>query len=89
MGDHYKCFSSLLQDQNATVLHKLEHTEGDLSQQLRQAREALSARTVELDNLKAEWAARTSEITIKHRQEMTEERERSLQVMEGDRVGET
>ena len=62
------------------VLHKLEHTESDLSQQLQQARQALSARTVELDNLKSEWASRTSEITMKHRQDMTEERERALQI---------
>lgn len=62
------------------LVQKLEHTESELSQQLRQAREALAARTQELDSLKAEWTSRTSDITSRHAQQVNEEKERALQV---------
>ena len=68
------------QDQKDTVVQRLEHTERELSQQLRQAREALATRTQELDSLKAEWTTRTSDITSQHAQLITEEKEKALQV---------
>ena len=54
--------------------------EADLTQQLRQAREALASRTQELDALKAEWTSKTNDMSLKHRQEVTQEREKTLQV---------
>ena len=59
---------------------KLEHTDAELSQQLRQAREALSARTTELDSLKAEWSTKAKSMNVGHAQELTSEREKALQV---------
>ena len=59
---------------------KLEHTDAELSQQLRQAREALSARTTELDSLKAEWSTKAKSMNVGHAQEITSEREKALQV---------
>ena len=57
--------------------------EADLTHQLRQAREALASRTQELDALKTEWSAKTSDMSLKHRQEVTLEREKALQVSVG------
>ena len=59
---------------------RLEHTESDLSTQLRQTREVLANKSQELDALKSEWSANSSDKEVRHRQEMTSEREKALQV---------
>ena len=47
---------------------------------MRQTREALASRSQELDALKSEWSAATSDRDIRHRQEITQEKEKALQV---------
>ncbi len=59
---------------------KLQHTESDLSQQLTHAQEALSARTAELDSLKADWATKVNQLTSQHAKELNDEKEKSIQV---------
>ena len=74
----YRCF--IYQDQNETLLQRLDHSESSLGQQLRQAREALAARSQELDGLKAEWTNRLSDISCRHAQEMNSDREKAIKV---------
>ena len=62
------------------MYNKLQHTESELSGQLRQAREALAARTTELDSLKSEWKSRENDLSAKHVQDVNEEKEKALQV---------
>ena len=68
------------QDQNETLLQRLEHSESSLGQQLRQTREALTARSQELDTLKSEWTTRLSDLSCRHAQEMNSEREKAIKV---------
>ena len=42
--------------------------------------QTLTAKTIELDNLKAEWTARLNDQMAKHKQEMAAEKERVYQV---------
>ena len=42
--------------------------------------QTLTAKTIELDNLKAEWTARLNDQMAKHKQEMASEKERTYQV---------
>ena len=42
--------------------------------------QSLTAKTIELDNLKAEWTARLNDQMAKHKQEMAGEKERIYQV---------
>ena len=42
--------------------------------------QTLTAKTIELDNLKAEWTARLNDQMAKHKQEMASEKERVYQV---------
>lgn len=58
----------------------LARTESDLSCQLRQAREALSSRTMELDSLKRDWASHSKDLGSQHTQALNAEREKALQV---------
>ena len=78
----WKCSFFLLvaQDQNTTLVERLQQTEGDLSSQLRQTREALANRSQELDSLKSQWDVNSSDRDVKHRQELTSEKEKALQV---------
>ena len=73
------CFI-FLQDQNQNLYNKLQHTESELNSQLRQAREALSSRTTELDNLKTEWTSRVNDLSSRHVKEISEEKEKAIQV---------
>lgn len=67
-----------LKDQNETLLQRLEHSESSLGQQLRQTREALTARSQELDSLKSEWTTRLSDLSCRHAQEMNSVREKAI-----------
>ena len=62
------------------MIQRYEHTEADLTQQLRQAREALASRTQELATIKSEWTSRVTEITNRHGQEASTEKEKAFQV---------
>ncbi|XP_064604858.1 spindle assembly abnormal protein 6 homolog isoform X2 [Liolophura sinensis] len=68
-----------MQDRNSLLQHKYEHTDADLNQRLRQTQEMLSQKSSELESLKTEWTAKLTELTAKHKQELTEERERTLE----------
>ena len=74
-----ECPRVCVQDQNATVAERLQTTEAELSCELRQTREALASRSQELDSLKSEWNVSSSDRDVKHRQELTAEREKALQ----------
>ncbi|ELU04624.1 hypothetical protein CAPTEDRAFT_198072 [Capitella teleta] len=73
-----KCLEHL-KDENVGLKDRLARTESDLSTQLRQAREALSSRTMELDALKRDWTSRSKDVSSQHMQELNAEREKSLQ----------
>lgn len=66
--------------QNETMVQRSEHTEADLSTQLRQAREALNSRTVELNSIKGDWTTRINELNNLHGQEMNIERDKKIQM---------
>ncbi|XP_078656679.1 spindle assembly abnormal protein 6 homolog [Branchiostoma floridae x Branchiostoma belcheri] len=69
-----------LKEERSSLQNKLESTEAELSQRLRNTQDALSAKSVELDKLKSELQTTTSSLTNKHVQEVTSEREKALKV---------
>ncbi|XP_066298251.1 spindle assembly abnormal protein 6 homolog [Branchiostoma lanceolatum] len=73
------CLKNLKEERSA-LQHKLESTEAELSQRLRNTQDALSSKSVELDKLKSELQTTTSSLTNKHVQEVTSEREKALKV---------
>lgn len=50
--------------------------------------QALSEKVQELDKLRNEWASHTAELSSKHSQELTSEREKALQVWTSEGTGE-
>ena len=70
----------LFQDTNDTLLHKFEHTEAQLSSELRQTREALLVRTNELETLKNESSTQHNDLSNQHQRIINSEREKMLQV---------
>ncbi|KAL3867901.1 hypothetical protein ACJMK2_040745 [Sinanodonta woodiana] len=67
-------------DTNALLQQRLEHTDADLNHRLKQTQEILTSKTIELDNLKAEWTAKLNDLTACHKQEMAAEKERAYQL---------
>ena len=68
------------QEQNQVLLQKFQHTESNLSEQLKQTQDLLVSRSNELDHLKTDWNSRTGELTARYSSELQLEREKSLQV---------
>lgn len=65
---------------NSLLQQRLEHTDTDLNHRLKTTQEMLNAKSVELDNLKAEWTAKLNDQIAKHKQELAIEKERAYQL---------
>ncbi|XP_074008032.1 spindle assembly abnormal protein 6 homolog [Numenius arquata] len=72
------CLKSLKEDK-MMLEEKLRKTEEDLTRQLSYTQQSLSEKSRELDKLKNEWASHTAALTNKHTQELTNEKEKTLQ----------
>ncbi|XP_041087654.1 spindle assembly abnormal protein 6 homolog [Polyodon spathula] len=73
------CLKSLKTEKNM-LEEKLHRTEDDLSKRLSITQQTLAEKTKELDRLRNEWSSRTSLLTNRHTQDVTAEREKSLQI---------
>ncbi|KGL76619.1 Spindle assembly abnormal protein 6, partial [Tinamus guttatus] len=73
------CLKSLKEDKEM-LEQKLRKTEEDFTRQLSYTQQSLSEKSQELDKLKNEWTTYTTTLTNKHAQELTNEKERALQV---------
>ncbi|XP_052774832.1 spindle assembly abnormal protein 6 homolog [Mya arenaria] len=69
-----------LKDINSLLQQRLEHTDADLNHRLKQTQETLNSKTIELDNLKAEWTAKLNDQMARHKQELATEKERAFQL---------
>ncbi|XP_034293228.1 spindle assembly abnormal protein 6 homolog isoform X3 [Pantherophis guttatus] len=58
---------------------KLSRTEEDLTRQLNYTQQTLSEKSRELDNLRSEWASKIASLNSKHTQELSNEKEKTLQ----------
>ncbi|XP_062991851.1 spindle assembly abnormal protein 6 homolog [Elgaria multicarinata webbii] len=58
---------------------KLSKTEEDLTRQLTYTQQSLSEKSRELDKLRNEWTSKIAALTNKHTQELTNEKEKTLQ----------
>ncbi|XP_045158062.2 spindle assembly abnormal protein 6 homolog [Mercenaria mercenaria] len=65
---------------NSLLQQRLEHTDTDLNHRLKNTQELLNAKTIELDNLKAEWTAKLNDQIARHKQEIALEKERTYQL---------
>ncbi|KAM6066026.1 spindle assembly abnormal protein 6 homolog isoform 3-T3 [Chlamydotis macqueenii] len=72
------CLKCLKEDK-IMLEEKLRKTEEDLTRQLSYTQQSLSDKSRELDKLKNEWTSYTTALTNKHTQELTNEKERTLQ----------
>ncbi|XP_040422228.1 spindle assembly abnormal protein 6 homolog isoform X4 [Cygnus olor] len=72
------CLKCLKEDK-MILEEKLKKTEEDLTRQLSYTQQSLSEKSRELDKLKNEWTSYTAALTNKHTQELTNEKERTLQ----------
>ncbi|MGH0159207.1 UNVERIFIED_CONTAM: hypothetical protein FKN15_036971 [Acipenser sinensis] len=59
---------------------KLHRTEDDLSKRLSITQQTLAEKTKELDRLRNEWSSHASLLTNRHTQDVTAERDKSLQI---------
>ncbi|XP_070795456.1 spindle assembly abnormal protein 6 homolog [Pituophis catenifer annectens] len=58
---------------------KLSRTEEDLTRRLNYTQQTLSEKSRELDNLRSEWASKIASLNSKHTQELSNEKEKTLQ----------
>ncbi|KAH3730971.1 spindle assembly abnormal protein 6 homolog [Dreissena polymorpha] len=65
---------------NSLLQQRLEHTDADLNHRLKNTQELLNSKTIELDNLKAEWTAKLNDQMARHKQELATEKERIFQM---------
>ncbi|KAL4236190.1 Spindle assembly abnormal protein 6 [Mactra antiquata] len=65
---------------NSILQQRLEHTDADLNHRLKNTQELLNSKTIELDNLKAEWTAKLNDQMAKHKQDIASEKERAYQL---------
>lgn len=66
-----------LKDAYSLLQKRQEHTEADLTSRLSNTQEMLTSKSIELDNLKAEWTAKLNDQIAKHKQELATEKERA------------
>ncbi|XP_076814411.1 spindle assembly abnormal protein 6 homolog [Clavelina lepadiformis] len=75
------CLKTTLEKQ-LVLREKLAATERDLGMRLDQARQQLSSRTRELDNLRSEAGGRSERLASNHARELNMEREKALKMQE-------
>ncbi|XP_061489803.1 spindle assembly abnormal protein 6 homolog isoform X2 [Rhineura floridana] len=68
-----------VKEEKLVLQQKLSKTEEDLTRQLNYTQQSLSEKSRELDKLRNEWTSKTSSLTNKHSQELTNEKEKALQ----------
>ncbi|KAK2556738.1 Spindle assembly abnormal protein 6-like protein [Acropora cervicornis] len=69
-----------LQDEKLSLERRLASTEADLQQKLSSCQEVLAIKTRELNSVQSDCSARSNQLENKHAQELTAEREKSLQL---------
>uniref|UniRef100_A0A452IWZ2 Spindle assembly abnormal protein 6 homolog n=1 Tax=Gopherus agassizii TaxID=38772 RepID=A0A452IWZ2_9SAUR len=69
-----------IKEEKSLLEQKLKKTEDDLTRQLSYTQQSLSEKSRELDKLRSEWTSHTTMLTNKHTQELTNEKEKALQV---------
>ncbi|KAL5016300.1 hypothetical protein ScPMuIL_005889 [Solemya velum] len=72
-----------LKETNGMLQQRLEYTDMDLNKKLKKTEEELTCKTIELDNLRADWTSKMNEMTARHKQELTAEKERAVQMQAG------
>ncbi|ETE67639.1 Spindle assembly abnormal protein 6-like protein, partial [Ophiophagus hannah] len=70
---------SFLNEEKLLLEEKLSRTEENLTRQLNYTQQNLSEKSRELDNLRSEWASKTASLNSKHTQELSNEKEKTLQ----------
>nr|XP_015194784.1 PREDICTED: spindle assembly abnormal protein 6 homolog isoform X2 [Lepisosteus oculatus] len=70
---------SCLKEEKQLLEQKLKRTEEDLSRQLSYTQQTLSEKSRELDRIRSEWTSQTAALTNQHSQELTTEREKTLE----------
>uniref|UniRef100_H3AYF9 Spindle assembly abnormal protein 6 homolog n=1 Tax=Latimeria chalumnae TaxID=7897 RepID=H3AYF9_LATCH len=68
-----------LKEEKLRLEQNLKKTEEDLSRQLNYTQQTLFEKSRELDQLRSEWTTQSTTLTNKHTQELTTEREKTLQ----------
>nr|XP_056701475.1 spindle assembly abnormal protein 6 homolog [Euleptes europaea] len=69
-----------IKEEKLLLEQKLRKTEEDLTRQLSYTQQNLSEKSRELDKLRNEWTSTTASLTNRHTQELTNEKEKSLQM---------
>uniref|UniRef100_A0A8C8VDZ6 Spindle assembly abnormal protein 6 homolog n=1 Tax=Pelusios castaneus TaxID=367368 RepID=A0A8C8VDZ6_9SAUR len=69
-----------IKEEKLLLEQTLKKTEDDLTRQLSYTQQSLSEKSRELDKLRSEWTSHTTMLTNKHAQELTNEKEKALQV---------
>ncbi|XP_060088242.1 spindle assembly abnormal protein 6 homolog [Heteronotia binoei] len=69
-----------VKEEKLLLAQKLRKTEEDLTRQLSYTQQNLSEKSRELDKLKNEWTSNTASLTNRHTQELTNEKEKCLQI---------
>ncbi|XP_067394489.1 spindle assembly abnormal protein 6 homolog [Emydura macquarii macquarii] len=69
-----------IKEEKLLLEQKFKKTEDDLTRQLSYIQQSLSEKSRELDKLRSEWTSHTTTLTNKHAQELTNEKEKALQV---------
>ncbi|XP_053104849.1 spindle assembly abnormal protein 6 homolog [Hemicordylus capensis] len=69
-----------IKEEKLLLEQKLKKTEEELTRQLSYTQQSLSEKSRELDKLRNEWTSNTASLTNKHSQELTNEKEKALQV---------
>ncbi|XP_012936555.1 spindle assembly abnormal protein 6 homolog [Aplysia californica] len=72
------CLKQLKESYNV-IQQKFEHTSQDLSGKLHETQQLLSSKSSELESLKQEWSSRLSEVSTRHKEDMTLEKEKAIQ----------
>ncbi|XP_069497688.1 spindle assembly abnormal protein 6 homolog isoform X2 [Ambystoma mexicanum] len=69
-----------IKEEKLLLEQQLKKTENDLGQQLICTQRTLSEKSRELDKLRSEWTTQATTLSNKHSQELTQEKEKALQV---------
>ncbi|MGH0166380.1 UNVERIFIED_CONTAM: hypothetical protein FKN15_050738 [Acipenser sinensis] len=72
--------AQVLKTEKHMLEEKLHRTEDDLSKRLSITQQTLAEKTKELDRLRNEWSSHASLLTNRHTQDVTAERDKSLQI---------
>ncbi|XP_031553900.1 spindle assembly abnormal protein 6 homolog isoform X2 [Actinia tenebrosa] len=69
-----------IKEEKLSLENRLSSTEQDLRQRLESCQEVLNSKSKQLDTLQAEFSAKSNELSNKYAQELTEEKQRILQM---------